>query len=475
MSPPEMSLPAPRLPALSLARRAWLYFVLSFLVYHANLRPVASWDSVPTALAPFSLYLDSSLRLDRFGPWIREHVNPQPYFLYTRGGRDYSAYPLAQSVLLYPMYAPLLAALRVERWEIGEQVLLARVLEKFFASLLAAASVAVFYLLALRLAGDRAAPGLTLIYAFATTAWATLSQALWQHTGGVLLLLLAMWFLSRPDGRFALPAAGLCAALAVAIRPTNVLFAAAALLELQARRETPFRAALFLTPVAVAAAAVAWFNHAIFGDVRGVQAQGLDWRFFPGLAGELFSPARGLLIYCPFFAIVPIGIARGWKLGWVRLSLFYIAAHLALIAIWPLWWGGTCWGPRLLSEIMPFLVLLLAPALLAPYPLAPYPLAPYPLAPYPNVFRRKYLLAPLVAWAVFLQFTGAFFYPRGYWDDRPPESQGAGRYWEWRDNPIRRTLAAGMATEPYQVAWEGVRHGPAAAVRKIRELNMRGL
>jgi hypothetical protein len=450
-----VSLPASNPAALNPVRRAWLYFGLSFLVYQANLRPVASWDSVPSALAPFSLYLDSSLRLDRFGPWIRLHIHPRPYFLYTSQGRDYSAYPVAQSLLLFPLYAPVLAALRVERWDTGEQVLLARVLEKLFAALLAAASVAVFYLLALRLGGRRAAPVLTLIYAFATTAWATLSQALWQHTGGVLLLLLAMWFLSRPEDRLALPAAGVCAALAVAVRPTNALFAAAALAELMARREAPLRATLFIAPVAASAAAVAWFNYAIFGDVRGVQAQGLDWRFFPGLAGELLSPARGLLVYCPFFALVPFGLARGWKHGWVRLSLVYVAAHLGLIALWPLWWGGTCWGPRLLSEIMPFLVLLLAPAL--------------------EVFRRKYLLAPLLAWAVFLQFTGAFFYPRGYWDDRPPEAQGAGRYWDWLDNPIRRTLAAGMATEPYQVAWEGLVHGPSAAVRKMRELNMRGL
>lgn len=38
------------------------------------LRPIASGDSLPASLLPFSLPLDGSIRLDRFGPYVREHV-----------------------------------------------------------------------------------------------------------------------------------------------------------------------------------------------------------------------------------------------------------------------------------------------------------------------------------------------------------------------------------------------------------------
>ena len=60
-------------------------------------------------------------------------------------------------------------------------VLLARVLAKLSASLIAALSVAAFLALAEELTNRKAALLLTLVYAFGSQTWSTSSQALWQH------------------------------------------------------------------------------------------------------------------------------------------------------------------------------------------------------------------------------------------------------------------------------------------------------
>jgi hypothetical protein len=49
-------------------------FVLLSAVYHSNLRPIASGDFLPASMIPFSILLDGSIALDRFGPYVNERV-----------------------------------------------------------------------------------------------------------------------------------------------------------------------------------------------------------------------------------------------------------------------------------------------------------------------------------------------------------------------------------------------------------------
>jgi hypothetical protein len=39
--------------------------------------------------------------------------------------------------------------------------------------------------------------------------------------------------------------------------------------------------------------------------------------------------------------------------------------------------------------------------------------------------------------------------------------------WDWRDNPISRTVHGGIAYEPYVIVWEAVRHGIGPARKKM--------
>lgn len=75
----------------------------------------------------------------------------------------------------------------------------------------------------------------------------------------------------------------------------------------------------------------------------------------------LFSPARGLLIFSPFlFIILPIGIYALIKRKTV-ISLFafiVFALYVVLIANQSNWWGGWCFGSRLLTDALPFLFVI---------------------------------------------------------------------------------------------------------------------
>ncbi|MEE2828012.1 MAG: glycosyltransferase family 39 protein [Myxococcota bacterium] len=79
-----------------------------------------------------------------------------------------------------------------------------------------------------------------------------------------------------------------------------------------------------------------------------------------GLAGSLFSPSRGLLVFSPFLVLALPGAWRAWRSrDRIRISMALGVAGLLLInASYTDWWGAACWGPRRLMEALPLLTLL---------------------------------------------------------------------------------------------------------------------
>ncbi len=73
--------------------------------------------------------------------------------------------------------------------------MLARILEKFAASAIAAFSAVLMLALLFRLTSRYWAWRLTLVYALATATWSIASQALWQHTTVELAIVGALYFL----------------------------------------------------------------------------------------------------------------------------------------------------------------------------------------------------------------------------------------------------------------------------------------
>jgi hypothetical protein len=277
--------------------------------------------------------------------------------------------------------------------------------------------------------------------------WVVGSQSLWQHGPAALCLTAAMLMLSAGEvtrGRLVL--AGLATALLVACRSTNVFFAAALLGYVLWRYR--LRGGWFLlAPVLLGAILLSW-NLWWFGTLEGGQAElerismqdkgfegshPLTGSFASGAAGTLFSPARGLLVYCPWVALtlvaVPLwlpGVRQQPMLRWLLPALI---PYFVLHSLYFCWWAGWCFGPRYWTDAMPVLGIVLGFSLDRAW------------------CSYRGLLPPLlvaIAFSVGLQAIGALCYPSNWCAVPSNVDLDRDRLWDWCDTEVSRCLSQGL-------------------------------
>lgn len=376
-------------------------------------------------------------------------MNPA-WFTRAADGHYYSSFPIALPLVLTPFYAPFVALFDIQHMPIARTILLARVVEKISASLIAALSVVAFLVLAGRLANARTAWLLTAVYAFGSPTWSTSSQALWQHGPSELVIILGLICLIRqsetPESGLPAALAGCFAGFSVALRLSNTIFCIAVgayvlLSHWGVKRKVMF-AACALFPVAILLA----YDFKVFGSAYGSYPAGwlLQGNLLTGVAGLLISPSRGLLVFCPVFLFSAVGVYRWWKgpslphakIYWI--CLLVAASQIIAVGRWRLWYGGYSYGPRLLADVVPCLVVLLIPAMRLV-----------------EVSRGwKLAFGAAFAFSIWVQAVGAFCFPNGHWDALPQSvDQHQERLWDWRDNQIWRSAKAGPVLVPYRLAW----------------------
>jgi len=316
-------------------------------------------------------------------------------------GKLRSNYPIGTSVLAMPIY---LAGMILTGDHSSDGT--ADALSRLAADLLTLAAGIMLQQLSYRPLGGPLSVLFALAIGLGTPCWSICSDDLWQHTGCVLsssaALLLLGWDSPRTLGRSA--AAGLALGYAVTCRPTSALFLllGGAWLLVRAPAEA---AALCLGATAGAAPGVL-NNLLCFGDLRGgyhviSQQVGWDWPSAAVLLKLLCYPSRGLLLYAPVTALAVPGIInalrqRGSPL--LQFALICTAAHFTLISSWRIWDGGVNFGPRLLTDTIPFIAVLMIPAF--------------------EVIKRQrralWFIGPLIALSVAIQGLGAFMYDGTY-------------------------------------------------------------
>ena len=448
----------------------WPYLFLFLglsVTYHSNLRPIPSGDSLCTSLLPLSILLDHSILLDRFGPWLFSHIAYSREVIRLAGGHYYSGYPIGNGVFVTPLYLPLLVIPGLRHWDPGSLVALARIWEKFAATAIAASSAVVILALLKRITTSVWAWRLTLVYALATATWSIASQALWQHTTVELAIVSALYFLESwqlsPSSR-PLWFCGACSAAALIIRPGEVVLLIALMTGLLAARATlPEYARLLVLPATGGVLALS-YNLYFFGNPTGTYTFGM-WKgsMLTGVVGLLVSPGRGLLIFMPVAAFAVCAfLPAAREMRRKHAPLLMAATVLAVLELLVgarvnLWWGGYCWGPRYLTSLLPPAVILMA-------------LGWTTL----DIAWVKRSFAAVAVYCVLIQALGVYFYPNGHWDNTPvPVDEAGYRNWNWRDNPISRTLAAGPVWQPYAIVGAALTGGQAAASRKMQEFGVK--
>ena len=341
-------------------------------------------------------------------------------------GRVLYAYPLGTSLLALPAVAVArTAGLDLLRWDHDErlQILLA-----------GTACGAVLVLLARLLAlwlPPRPAVGLAAAVGLGSSLISTLGSALWSFDAELVFLLLALLEAARlvrgggpPRGArlgALLAAAWLCRPSAVAC--------ALPVLTLLAWRDRRGLARAALGAAAVLGPAVLFF-HAQTGRLLPGYYAGARWldsaawgAWAPNLASLLLSPARGLLVFTPFLAfgllalLVP-GVRRD---PLARVLAAWAGLTLAATASQGNWWGGWCFGPRLLTEAVAPLALLAACAWSQ-------------LGRTRASLALRACVAASLAWGLGVHSGVGLFRPVAYaWNDRPDIDQAPEFYrWNWR-------------------------------------------
>lgn len=387
------------------------------LIYNANLRQIGAGDTVSARYLPLMLWhggaLDAQaglfahghpMALPRYRPANDDgkvvYYEPTAYWLIrTREHELASFYPVVTPLLVAPLYAPAALWLDAHGWEQPHVDRVAEWMEKLAASILAAAASVLVFLL-LRREGNRWALPLALAFAFGTNTWMISSQALWQHGSGEFLIALALLLVLAPASAARIALLGAVCVLVAANRPPDALVAIAIGFFVLWR---DWRSVAWLIAgAAVPTAALLYYNVVFMGHLAGGYGMVAppanflqsDWS---GLAGLLVSPARGLLVFSPFLVFVAVGLIQrlrspGTRVLAVALALA-VAGQLLLYAQGD-WRAGISWGPRWLTDILPVLIWMLAPA----------PLVLRPMA--------RGLFVAAIAVSVGVQTVGAFWYTK---------------------------------------------------------------
>jgi len=400
----------------------WVFFP-ALLVYQSNDRTLGWGDSVPMLQTAVSLLVDGDLALDEF-----TDPDHPPYYVCRINGHYYSGYNLGPVLIALPF-------VQVCRWLGGDLLdsAMRRRFEKVIASVVAAASALLMFCVFLRMSRPAAAVVLTIVYALGSQVWSTASQALWQH-GPVALSVSAILMIEyhskhRPSWRLTI-VQGVMLGFAAACRPTAAILGAAFAGLVLWRRRRHLGALLAGGVLAYLPFGLIHLTvyQSVLGPYQRFAAAGV-WAHdsLTGLAGTLVSPARGLLVYQPW--VVP-AIATAFHRFRRRidsgLSLAlggWCIVHLLLVSHFGMWWGGHCWGPRYLTDLMPALVVLAAPVVEGLW----------------SYSAGRICAIVLIAWSVALQATGAYSREAIRWNAVPADvDHSPQRVWEWNDAPFLR-------------------------------------
>jgi hypothetical protein len=370
--------------------------------------------------------------LTEYLPALKKNDN---YAIEYPDGKPRTHYPIGASVLAVPFVFiaswvdPTLQP-RLQTEVLGR-------FEQFIASIFGAfAGAFFFWMILFKFRSVPIALGSTAIFCFSTSMWSTATRALWQHGPMVLMLVIAMLLLVRARQRSSLiQFVGLPLAMAYVIRPTAIvpIIAISSYVLL-------FHRALFVRYVSWAMLiALPWiaYNfsvyHLPFPRYYWHEAFSATTNFKEGLLGNLFSPSRGLFVYSPvlLFALSGFMLALRDREQW-PLNLAYgaiIVGHSIVVGAASMWWAGHSFGPRFMTDVVPFLVYFTAFNFRLPAAVRPQ--------------KQKALSATIAVLALIsavINAQGALRQVTMDWNVAPRNiDQDPSRAWDWWDPQFART------------------------------------
>jgi hypothetical protein len=424
-------------------------------VYMINGQDLGTDDTISASVLPLYILRGDGIYFDNGHLGTVRSNRPLPDCLTTSHGRVVTLYPIAPALVAVPLVAPQVAVLDLYRqgWyrdrqiEVNESVLMTK---RSMAVVVALVGVLLHRLL-LALGVGRAAVPAVIAACLGSDLWTIASQAPWQHGPAALSLITAIALLRRqPVGRLRLVLAGVFAALLVACRLMDVVFAAAIVTWLA---WTDWRTLRWFLPAPILVAVALfsynlWFFDSILGGqtkleqlhtkVHGVSG---PWSgdLVDGALGTLLSPNRGLLVFSPWVAVALVTLVvpsvRRRLSGHPLICVLIVSLipYLIILSKYSVWWGGHCFGPRYWTDVIPLFAIVFAYGL-------------------DWMLERSRVLVVIAAMAVVfsvaVQIIGAFCYPSS-WNFEPSNVDlHHERLWDWRDTELSRCLSETFKSRP---------------------------
>jgi hypothetical protein len=414
-----------------------ILFFATFLVFNLNLSFFSNFNSGDTLgakLLPFQILSGRGIFFDQYAQAVSVSTGNNYFFSHSHG-HTVSNYPLLTGILAIPFYLPVYSYLAFTGQANNDGFVGASFLmEKLSASAISALTVVLVYLLLAKICTSRRrAIFFALAFAFCTQTFSISSQRLWQHVGVNFFVALSFLFIFRKKYLASL----IFGILAFWSRSNLLLYVVPLLIFLGRTDRARIGRYLF---VAVFGVIILFsYNWYFFGTLLGNPGTPL-WAFDPGsffgnLIGVLFSPGRGIIFYTPLFLVAMLAVSQYKAIrrdtrplgDIIILGLVILSGSILLASIWGNWWGGHTFGDRLLTDAAVPVIFLVA-----------------------IVYERakskflKWLIVGLAIYSLLIQFVGVFFYPGGLWDELPVKiNDQPERNWNFSDNPIARSLAAG--------------------------------
>lgn len=335
------------------------------LVFFSFNKEITS-DPEFTLLVSQALLEHGSIRLD---PYQDQLLFDRPFQFYINdatlletNGHYYNYYPAGPSILSTVFVLPAL----LRGWD------MATADNYTLQYILSALSVAVVFLLVYALAraylDGWSSLAIAVVAVLGSSFTSSLGTALWSlnFTTIFLLLVLLLFVRWETGGNINGYLVGLLMFLAFFCRASAVAFIIPALLYLLWRdRPVFFRAALTAFAFFVLFLVFSRWAYGTWLPAYYTVARVQVDRPVPvwvGILGHFISPSRGVLVFSPFLVLVLLGVIRFWRtlarqpLFWLCLSWF--AFHVWLASRATRWWGGWSFGPRVLTDAFPALVLI---------------------------------------------------------------------------------------------------------------------
>jgi hypothetical protein len=196
-----------------------------------------------------------------------------------------------------------------------------------------------------------------LLIGFASDWWYQ-SRMFFSEIGAGAFLVAALYFsLAKKPWQ-----TGVMLAISFIFRPTNIVALPVWIYSIWGKEKKALWS--FLSPL-LAIASLLVYNYVRFNSLWdfGYDSVRFDSSLLLGLAGILLSTGRGIFLYSPitFLAVIKSKLFYRRNRILFALCAICIVSYIILIAKWYRWDGGTVWGSRLLTPVIPVIGIFLAP------------------------------------------------------------------------------------------------------------------